>query len=237
MILKYGAYAHALGEATIVISTSALATPRGGKIGQRERWEIAGFLQAATQADLTRAIDALKAAYAIDGQELAIYLPDGVTRTSHVLGASRARVVSGPSFPEGRGAEYSTYRSYQIVIEADMPTWAAGAAPLVWEESLSFSGGGARFVYLTTLAGPPQRQRVAQATTFRVTQAGRAIGEVAYPAPSGPLWPAAEHIDQRRIERHSPRQPRAGGGWTEYEIAWHYAFESAWPLAGEPIAK
>jgi hypothetical protein len=245
MILKYGNYAHALGEATIVIGVQPLFNEQGTRYAERERWEISGFLQASTTTALTAAINAMKAAYALPNQELGLYLGDGHTLSSHYIRPSDTlagiRVISGPNFPQGRGAEYSTFRSYQIVLEADRPVDESAHDPdatlLAWEETLTFTGGGPRFVYLQTLLGLPQKQIVAAATPFRVTQQGRAVGQSLYPPPATPLWPIAEHVDDRKLTRKSPRASTPAGGPTEYEVTWQYVFESESPLVGNPTIR
>lgn len=235
MILKYGNYAHAVGEAAIVISVSALYTQQQVHYANRERWEISGFLQGASAAALTAAINAMKAAYALPGQDVGLYLDDGVTLTSHYLRSRDSiggvRVVGGPSFPEGRGAEYATFRSYRIILEADTIAIELTGVPLAWEEVLTFTGGGPRFLYLQTLTGLPQKQIVAAATSYRVAQIGHALAIASYPLPSAPIWPMAEHVEQRQISRKAPVMVN---GQLQYETTWQYLFESGSPLAGDP---
>jgi hypothetical protein len=238
MILKYGNYAHSVGEAAIAISIAARFTEQRVHYANRERWEISGFLQGTSPAALTTAIDALKTAYAQQGQDVGLYLDDGVTPTSHAIQASDTiggtRVVEGPSFPEGHGGQYATFRSYRIVVEADRPVGDATGVPLVWEELLTFSGGGPRFVFLQTINGLPQRQLVASATPYRATQSGRAVALGVYPSPGIPLWPTAEHVDRRQITRKAPQSSLAGAA-VEYETTWQYSFESELPLVGSPF--
>jgi hypothetical protein len=236
MILKYGNYAHAVGEAAIAITVTAILNSRGVHYANRQRWEISGFLQGPDPSTLTGAINALKGAYAASGQDVGLYFDDGVTPTSHVMQSSETlggvRVVAGPSFPDGRGGEYATIRGYHIVLEADFPV-AGGIGPLLWEETLSFAGGGPRFVYLQTLTGLPQRQVVADATTYRVEQAGRAVAVNGYPLPAAPIWPVAEHVDRRQIARKAPVASTVDG-LPRYETIWQYHFESTLPLEGDP---
>jgi hypothetical protein len=69
-----------------------------------------------------------------------------------------------------------------------------------------------------------------------VQQAGRAVGRAAYPLANSPLWPTAEHVDQRKIVRRTPRvvATTAGQSLTEFETAWQFEFESDVPLLGGP---
>ncbi len=235
MIYRYGSYSHANNEVEVQIAQRGIRSARGYVQFVRHTHQIAGKLQAADQAALTAAINSLKTAYGSDGQNAGLYLDDGSTATSHVLISANAiggvRVVAGPDFPEGTGAEYSTFRSYTITLQADFPN--AAAELLEWEEVLSFAGTtGGRFVYLDVLDGPPQKQLVSRFTTQRIVQAGVAVGATTWPIPAVPIWPAAEHQEQRNVTRRTPR--RIANGLTAYPISWQYVFETHIPLEGNP---
>jgi hypothetical protein len=177
MILKYGAYAHAANEAELVVTKTAVWSAAEQRQAVRERWTIQGQLHGASPAALTTSIDALLNAYSTDGLDAGLYLDDGVTPTSHIMRSSQSlggvRVL-GIDFPDSRGAEYATYRSYRIVLEAEFPN--AFVALLSWIETVSFEGGGPRWVLIETRTGPPQQQLVSQATPYRVIQGGRRWG-------------------------------------------------------------
>ena len=243
MILRYGNYDHALAEAAVVIERSTLQSEDGVPYAVRERWLISGVLQAESQLELTEAIAALCAAYAAPAEEVSLRQGDGATLTAHRLRASDTlggiRVVMPPSFPAGEGAEYSRYRSYRVVLEADVRLHARDAEILAWSESLEFSGGGPREVYLELRNGPPQRQTVSQETPFRVVQQGRAVGLTGYPLIATPLWPAQEDRPERRIRHLLPRTVGHGRDRTatEYEVTWSYSFHSATPLVGTLLGR
>ncbi|MBX9788594.1 MAG: hypothetical protein K2Y37_06735 [Pirellulales bacterium] len=242
LVLKYGGFAHSEGETSVVITSRAHFNPRGLRDATSQRWEITGLLQAATPAELTAAIDDLAAAYALSGQDLGLFLIDGVTPTSHALLSADTlggtRVVEGPEFLDSRGEEYALYRTYRVVVEGLVPAAGAALDLVLREESITLDGGGPRFVYLQTIAGPPRRQQVAEQTPYRAQQAGRAVGRAAYPAANAPLWPADEHVDRRQIVRRTPRvvATTETTTYTDYEIAWQYEFESAAALLGGPTA-
>jgi len=239
MYLKYGSYQHAANEASVVISKEGLFSESGAPRGVRERWQIQGRLQAANQASLTAAIEALTNAYAQPAQDVGFYLDDGQP-TSHVLISAATqggvRIVVPPSFPEGKGAEYSTFRSYVIVLEAE--TLDSSVGLLQWIEVIQMRGGGPRFGYLQPVNGLPQKQLLQEATTYRATQSGQAVGQFAYPDPAAPLWPLAEHVDQREIRRELPKRSGLPGNavYSQYKISWSYSFEDVAPLTGVPTA-
>lgn len=237
MYLKYGNYQHSANEASVVISKEGLFSESGIARGVRERWQIQGRLQAADQAALGNAIAALTTAYSQQAQDVAFYLDNG-QKTAHAINnaatAGGVRVVSPPSFPEGRGAEYSTFRNYAIVLEAELPDPAATL--LSWTEVLSFKGGGPQFGFLEPINGLPQKQWFKQFTSFRVAQSGQAVGLWGYPLPPAPLWPEAEHVDQREVRYELPRRRGSGGSATyaEFKVSWSYTFQDAGPLVGTP---
>jgi hypothetical protein len=234
MFLRYGSYTHAQNEPAVQIGKRALFSPRGYRQSVRETWRIVGVLHAGDQPGLTAAIAALRSAYNVNGLDLGLYLDDGATPTDHVLssGASLGGTrVTSLAFPIGAGAEYSTFRSYSITVEADYPDTSNNL--LDFSETLSFEGtGGPRLVFLDTLAGLPQPQIARQFTTCRARQQGRAVGQATYPPVSPPIWPTAELPDQRRLTLRSPK--RIAASLTEYVAEWTYVFESVSPLIGAP---
>lgn len=239
MYLKYGNYRHADNEASVVISKEALLGPGGMIRGVRERWTIQGRLQAEDQAGLTAAIEALNAAYRWQDQDVAFYTDDDQL-TSHAIDTSAAnggvRVIVPPSFPEGKGAEYSTFRNYTIALEAELLD--PNATILSWHETISFSGGGPQFAFLETIDGAPQKQLLKQFTTFHATQTGEATGCFNYPAAAVPLWPGAEHVDRRQLRFDVPKRsgPPGQPKYTEFKVSWTYTFEDGAPLFGLPSA-
>jgi hypothetical protein len=240
MFLKYGTYTHAADECSLVVTRTPRFNEGGQVVSVIEQWQISGFIQAATQAALTTALAALKTAYATNGLDLTLFLNDGVTPTHHAIANADTlggvRVVSAPSFPMGRGAEYGGFRSYTVALEAEIPVSGYAALLVFFEETLSFSGGGSRFVHLQTLTGNAQKQTVAAATPYRATQEGISVGYAASPSIPGPLWVADEMRDQRRINYRSPKRrgPVGAPAYTEYESTWSYQFESVNALSGSP---
>lgn len=240
MIFSYGSYRHALYEAGLSVQRQTLFGPAQIERSTIERWTIQGLLQADTQDDLLAAIQAMMNAYALQGQDAVLYLPDGVTPTPHQLISSQTiggvRVTQQPSFQQWRGGELGLYRSYTIALEAEIPNPDPAAQLLDWQETLTFVGGGPHFIYLPTLNGLPVRQQTQQFTTYKVSQTGRALGFMAWPIPPYPIWPTAEHQDQRMLSRSTPQQVGAGTGASavQWEVSWGYQFEAALPLVGNP---
>lgn len=233
MILKYGTYSHASGEASIVVEKKVNESETGVKISFTETWTITGWLHADDTAGLTTAILALESAYGVNGYDLGLYLDDGATVTAHYMQTALARGgtrVKSLKYPKGDGAEYTTYRQYEIIVEAEFPMGNAGIT--AYEETVTLTGGGPLYVFLETLTGPPQKQLVKQQTTYKATQAGSATGDIAYPSIPAPLWPDAEHVTRRSIAKMHPRIARQT--LTDYTVSWSYEFESSTPLIGSP---
>jgi hypothetical protein len=218
----------------VQIAKRAVFSSRGYRQAVRETWRIVGVLHAADQPGITAAIAALRSAYNVNGCDLGLYLDDGVTLTDHVMTSAAAlggTRVTALDFPSGAGAEYSTFRSYSIAVEAEFPDTSNNL--LDFSETLSFEGtGGPRVIYLDTLAGLPQAQLAQQRTTCRARQQGRAVGLATYPPIATPIWPGAELPDERRLVVRSPK--RVAGNLTEFVVEWTYVFESAGALAGMP---
>jgi len=229
MILKYASYTHANNECEVVIAREPMRNNRGVIVAWVERWDVRGFLQAATQAAVTTALVALEAAYAVDGGNLVLYLNDGTTESAHKITSASTiggtRVTRPISYPQGRGAEYTTWRSYDLTVEGVLPI-ASGTTILSYQAGIQRAGGGPRFVYLQTLTGLPQYQQTAQSTPYRLVQTGGSRGYTTYPTADSPLYPANEHQDQRQVSQSTG----GDGQFTTYETTWQYVFESASPL-------
>ncbi len=243
MYLKYGNYQHDAGECTLRgIMSESLSSDNGQVYAIRERWDVEGRLQiddqgtaAANQAAMTVVIDALKAAYDVNGKDIGFY-DDADNLTSHFIKSSATRsgvrVVQPPSFPDGRGAEYSTFRTYTLAVEAEHAP-SGGASLVSWTETISFQGtGGPLWGYLVPINGPPQQQMFSQTSTQWAYQRGRAVMRDKYSPALSPRWPTQEHQDMRDIQFEVPAD-NSGRRVT----TWSYVFEAPTGLAGLPAEK
>ena len=244
MYLSVGGYNHALGEVGISIAKTVNrvnGTPRA----TIERWTISGRtqidavgVQATDQAAVSTALTNLMNAY-VDGVDFVLKFDDGTASVHKLISANAVggtRIVTPPEFPIGTGAEYSTFRNWQAVVEAE---YLDPSTVLVdWNETISFSGGGPVDVFLPTLNGPPVKQTAMQQSTYKATQSGSAVGLLGYPTAPAPLWPADEHRWMRQIQPGTPRRTGRPGlaVYTDFPIAWSYTFESVSPMFGFPSA-
>ena len=228
MILKYGNYSHDAGEVKLRISRRALESNLGVIYGHTETWNIYdGRKQAADTAALMTALAAMEAAYKIPNQSLVLYQDDGTTIT-HSLYPNQTmgglRVLGPTTYPRGDGAEMTTYRYFDITIEADV-VLSGGNQTLAWEESIEYEGyGAAEYVYLPTLTGVWPRQRVTDTSTIIITQSGSSVGLrswIPYPLPviSDPGAVRGKPRQSRRTPRY-----RNGQRW-EFPSSWSYQFE------------
>lgn len=235
MILRFGPYSHDDQEVKLAIDRQSLLTSAGVPYAYTESWTIEGMLIGDDVADITTKIKALELAY--KRRNVDAVLLDSTTQTAHKLIDANClggiRVVAPPSFPEGGNAEYTTWRTYRIVLEADVPVNEGDPATQVlsWRETVETSGGGPLYAWTTPINGIPQRQVVRARTTYRATQSGQAVGYTAYPTPSAPLWPGSL-MERPRIQRQSPQ--RRGNDFQEFAISWSYVFESSSQMSGVP---
>jgi len=243
MYLKYKSYTHTAGETELSISRETLYSEHDEPWAVRERWDILGRLQitdkgtvAANQTAMTTAINALKTAYASGSGDLVFYDDSGAATSHSMLTASAVagvKVVAPMSFPEGRGAEYSTFRNYTVSLEATFLDSSAGL--ISWTESISYRGtGGSEFVYLVPRQGNPQQQWPTQRTPIMVQQQGAATGANGiYPVPPAPIFGLnAEHVSQRDIRREVPQDSSR-----RRQITWSFVFEVLVPGTLFPTTK
>jgi hypothetical protein len=207
-----------------------------------ERWDISGMLFGDDVAALNTAIALLEASYSISGGS--IYLLDNnAAETVHQLATSNTiggvQIVQPPSFPEGRGAEFTTFRQYRISVEAMKPTGNPESAIISFNETLTFNGGGPRDVFHELRNGSPFKWRVSEQTVYTATQAGSAVGYGGYPFYPSPIWPDAEDQPSRQRSPGSPKTMGVGSTRrrVEFPISWSYRFHSAQALIGAPTMR
>lgn len=223
-IFKYGSHAHDAGEVDVQTTRQAIRGRRGFVESIRTTMQLAGKLHADSATELTTKIRQLEAAY-VDGKDATLFHADGTTPTAHRLINSQSlggvRVVSGPNWGPGEGAEYTTYRSYTITLEADVAQLDQNV--IDFEETVITTGsGGPRMIWVETLLGSPKPQIVNQRTITRTVQSGTATGLLLYPSPPGPLFPGFLDQPNVRIQRYSPRRVR--GSFRDFRISWSYPF-------------
>jgi hypothetical protein len=236
--VQYGNYAHAAGECIVVIEKHPRFNELGEAVSLVHRWQIQGLLQVSDPTKMTAALQALEAAYTIQGQNLGLFNDDGSATAHGVISAQTltgVKITDGVRYPQGGGAEYSTFRSYAIAAEWE--TLGTNGL-LAFHERLQFTGNcGARWGYLQTLGGIPPQQQLCEATPQKIVQSGQAIGLYSYPPVPAPLFPAGlEHHDQRVIEYESPKRsgPYGSPAWSEYAVRWQYTFETTLYKTGVP---
>lgn len=230
--LTYGPYTHQPGECKIDITRSAGVSSQGTIATVLHTWNIAGRLQGDSVAAVNQLVAELQRGYATHGLDVALVGTNLGIKSADTLGG--IRVVTPPYFPDGGNAEGSTFRSYQIVLEAEIPTGDPAAEVLEWQQSITFTGGGPRFVFLPNLNGLPTKQMVQQATTFRASQIGSAKGLSGYPVPPPPIWVYALHQDTCPVTVGAPTLYGTGSGrqLKDFVITWDYEYEDSAPLIG-----
>lgn len=238
MYLKYGTYQHPSSEVSLRIVTSSLWT-NGFRYGYTRRWDVDGFLQAATPTALTAAIVALENAYSFDGNDAAFYNDDG-SLSAHVLLSSTSftgvKIVGGVTYPEGTGAEYSTFRKYAITLEASYFSQALNHL-MEFSETLEFRGGGKRNVWVPCLIGEPQGQTTIQQLPGEAIQSGRAVGRSSYPSAPAPIWPQFFLPEESSLRTIGPQRtgPVLGfPGFINFGIEWSYKFKGPEAFTGLP---
>lgn len=233
MYVRYGNATHAANAVAVSIARDVLRTNGGLAYAVKETWTVQGKVYGDTQAELRANIALLQATYSVDGGDL-VLLHNDLSPSAHGMETSLAlggiKVISGPNFPESAGAEYATYRTFNVVLAGEFPIQDPGL--IEYEETLSFSGGGPVYIHMQPVEGFPQKQKVYGATPYRVTQAGRAVGYTTWPIPPNPLWPG-DLMHGSDVTRGNP-QKHVGGGRTHYPVSWSYQFESKDQFIGDP---
>lgn len=238
LVLSNG-YRHAVDEVLPRSITRRVETnPGGQRTSMTVAWTLEGYLHAADQASLTIAMRTLESAYANDGFA-AVFLDNSGQNSAHHIGGNGSRrgcrVIGGVNWLWNNGAEYTTYRSYQIQLEADYDN--PFAQIWLFHESISRKGNtGPRKIWKPSLNSSPQRQITYPQTIQRVVQRGVVIGMYDYVAPPPPLWPAYIDNEEEEEDQDTPKRygPIAAPYYREFETRYAYFYKSDIPLIGRP---
>lgn len=202
---RYGTSDHASAEVRLVTYyRHGKYSPRGVRTSFLCGMFIHGWIIADSVANITTRINAIEAAYAVDGQDAVLLLDDG-SESPHQLKSNRADCITGVRVIDFRWidndpAEYVTGRHFTAQLEAEYID--AGYSNIVsWTETLRFIGNtGMRWELVELPIGPPVPLITNLQTKQTIIQAGSSVGLFGYALPFGPLWPDSEHADRRVLE-------------------------------------
>jgi hypothetical protein len=239
----WGNYAHVANEVDLLSLTQTSQMNEGGQVMvNRVQYSIKGFIQAADQNSLNTAMFALQNVYANPIQENRVYqaqllMNDG-SGSIHYIGGPGSRngvVCTNFAWMKEDGGEFSTYRSYQLTLEAEYDVLNVELA--AFHESLTLIGtGGPKITDIECLTFPAQRQITQAYTLCRAVQTGIVVGHTRFVSPPGPLWPGNELQHLRESKPSSPKRSGPVGYpvYTKFEWAYTYHFSSPVPFQGFP---
>lgn len=234
---KYGNFEHARKDVDVRVDASVEQSPRGDTIGTRYRIALSGSIFGDNQSQLVTNIQALQAAYSVNGQDILFMFDDGTPtpdlsiRSQDCIGG--VRVMKPPVLTPKSAAQYSTYWDYSIELEAVVRAQSSNSE-VVWdfEERIEFTGtGGPQTFYVELKNAPAQAQRSRRYSMCQCTQSGTITGLNGYlrNRVPPPRFPSLLVPTSARISKQSPR--KINGEFTEFTIAYSYSFESNTPFA------
>jgi hypothetical protein len=241
MYITYGSYTHGVGLAGYTHEREPSWNDAWQRESRKHRVTINGVVQVPNDTPeanqytvLTALIAELENAYAVDGRDFTITLPDNTVamrlRSADMIGG--LRVTKEPSYPVGTGIEWVRMRTFTVVIEAEefIPIENGGSADVSFTETVTFEGtGGPDVVILTPMEGDPVEIQVSQRTMCRAVQSGRAARRRGAAIAPPPLWPDKEIGKMRQISPVTPQT--VSGGQRLSEISWSYTFQSPFPFS------
>jgi hypothetical protein len=231
-------YAHDADEVSLLgMARNSEYNAGGQRSVIKTQWQIGGFIQAANQSAITTALRTLESAYSQDGF-MAYFKDNSGNLTVHVIGDAASRngcKVLNFAYTNQSGAEYSTFRSYQITLEAEYDN------PFVlleeFSETVTWKGNcGPRIIWKKNLNGRAQKQITYPYTTQRVTQRGIIVGKFSVITPPPPIWPEFNLPEEEELSDVSPHRygPPGRPYYQGYSRTYAYYFESPFPLIGRP---
>lgn len=241
--VKYGTYSHPPGLVDVQQQRQTLFNEADNPYATLERWVLNVTLVSQhptnPQGDLDAKLAALKTAYAQNGKDVKLLMPNGSTASQLAMISSQAiggvRVIRPPSITTLQRAGMVTNVEVTIELEAEFPL-PANQRPVFrsFTEELVFEGGAAIDGWLYPHQAPPVKQRLRQRDTFRATQSGTAVGLYGYPPIPLPKFFGHQVGPRAPSQLRSPT-PRANG-FQDFSRSWEYRFESNFPLVGIPHA-
>lgn len=237
MIFRYGSYAHDDGECWVENpNPENIVSSDGLLIGVKVRLIIHGRKHAADPTALTAALQAMEAAYFIQGQDASL---DGTVLAITSASTRNGVVVTQPPAYTGTTpGQYTTYVDYTIALEAEMipqnPQPFFDYNEEITFSPPSFAGTNQGFVFRQPLEGLPQRQG-GGVFTFQAHQSGEVSGNFWWLEPQIPAWPDHIHWEQSTVKYTTAKGATKGG--FRYRTTWDYNFEAPVPLNMYPSLK
>lgn len=235
MQLVYGSYAFTANAAGITTRRELLRNAGGQLYAQKISWDVEGYLYADGQSAISAAMAELSVALQTPFLNLGLKHDDGslsaalLTNNGSTTGV---RIETGPDFDRNNGSEFSLERHFRFTASAEYPLPGSLNLLLDFHESVTFSGGGPRYVLRENLDTPPQKQMTHRFTVYKATQSGFAVGYLRYPNRMPPIWPNDLVESNPESTPESPR--RMGLKYQEFKTTWKYTFAAARPLIGLP---
>jgi hypothetical protein len=227
LFVRVGPATFPAGTVEWVPSTRTVFDAYGEPATRVQRLELRGDIQGTGVKDVAAKCGQLRAIYNRQFVDLALLDDDGTILESLVNATSLTGVrLLELTFPDARGGQFTTYRSFVLVAEASYPA-SAGTIIVEWTQTVSKRGGGPMFSFLRCKKGPAVRILENEQTEYTATQRGVAAGLLPNPQPPRPLWPGALIPALTEIEYDDPVFVDGRNVW---RVSWSYVFGSESPL-------
>lgn len=218
----------------IAINRMPLETQAGLIWAHEEKWSITGYLRAdnGNPKTLDAKIQELERTFSQDGFDFEFLHSDG-TPTAHSLKNQDlwggVRVTKPPEFPEGRGVEYVTLRTFTLELTGLRPRQSMFNLGLLtqFQETVEYDVMSDLKGHIQTLDSRAQFQTLRQFPTYTAVQSGSAVGAFTTPTVPQPRWPG-KLIRPPKITPGTPRY--VGTSAVEYPISWSYQYQSNTPF-------
>lgn len=248
MYAKYGNYRFDDDSVALNYTCAAKLDSGGVPYAYMPRYKLRGEVRiddtgtvAGNQAAMTTKLRELEAAFSQQFKDFGFYDNSGRLTAHRLLNSETlggVKVLTRIEYPDSTGAEYSTYRTFEVTLGGDVAITASNPNTIVnWAEVVEYQGtGGPRRVWTEFVEGDPQNDIVCQRTTIKCVQRGTARAIGAYPRPT-PLYPLEVEHEDLRI--WSPGTPEFMGNGVNayYPASWAYFFEFANPQFQNPTGR
>jgi len=180
---------------------------------------VTGKLRASSQSELHNMIGAFESVFTSSyPSEVGLFFENG-SPTKHIIRTSATldgiKVIDGPNYPNGQGAEYSLFRTVQFTLQAEVKD--VNRDLVQFQETISVSGGTRPSAWLLPADGSlPIRQRLVR-VPFTITQSGSAETYSPTFAFPGAMGEEPDEISQVHVGAETNQ-----GGMATHRWQWNY---------------
>jgi hypothetical protein len=233
--IRYNGFLSDAGECSCTRRRTAVMGSNYLQYGWDYTAEITGESILSGPSAIPAKVAALDAAFSTSGYDLIVYNDDAATV---LFTLPKVQIQGGVDFPNAgagaqQGSEWVNKLTWGVTLTGRYALPQINPATILsFTESIEYSGGGPKRVFVEQRNGPPILQIPTAQTVYQAVQEGSMIGiNKLYLKPPLPLFGTPWENPVLRPATLQPSQVQGTPFFLpQYQITWRYLFKSAAPL-------